>query len=172
MPFVKISDPNIIDLAAWHQVINVVNQHTDSINAITNNFGVKNAGAIEWNADNDVVHEYNPGTEKILYGRIKIDTTSTGTSNINNKQIFYGTVPFVDNYSTAFSGKPIVIATPNSGRTSINTAGSENHNPIVTLFGINQYEFSYRVTRAISTPTTPQILTGNIYISWQAIGPK
>ena len=38
MAYIKISDPNIIDLSAWHQVINVVNQHSDSITAITNNF--------------------------------------------------------------------------------------------------------------------------------------
>ena len=38
MAYVKISDPNIIDIAAWQQMVNVVNQHTDSITAITNNF--------------------------------------------------------------------------------------------------------------------------------------
>ena len=39
MSYVKISDPAVIDLAAWHQVISVVNQHSDTITAITNNFG-------------------------------------------------------------------------------------------------------------------------------------
>ena len=39
MPYVKISDPSIIDLAAWHNVITVVNQHDDLLTAITNNYG-------------------------------------------------------------------------------------------------------------------------------------
>ena len=73
MPYVKISDPNIIDLAAWNQLINVVNQHSDSINSITNNFGTTGTGSIDWNADNAyAAREFTAGSEKIVYGRIKI----------------------------------------------------------------------------------------------------
>lgn len=170
MPFVKISDPKIIDLAAWHQVINVVNQHTDSINAITNNFGVQSPGQVDWNSDNNVVHEYNPGTEKVLYGRFTIDTATA--SYKNNKQFFYGTIPFVDDYTTVFSERPIVTATIQFGHSDIDALMATNHNPIVTLFAVTPEGFSYRVTRATSTPNNPVPLTGKFYISWQALGPK
>lgn len=172
MPFVKISDPNIIDLAAWHQVINVINQHTDSINAITNNFGIQSSpgGSVDWNGDNDVVHEYNAGTEKILYGRFKIDTATA--SEINNEQIFHGTIPFVDDATSVFSARPIVTATIQFGHANINALDDTNHNAILNLFAVTAEKFEYRVTRATSSSTTPQPLTGYFYISWQAIGPK
>ena len=51
MPYVKISDPNIIDLAAWHQVINVINQHSDTLSAITNNFGIQGTTVTDWNGE-------------------------------------------------------------------------------------------------------------------------
>lgn len=172
MPFVKISDPNIIDLAAWHQVINVVNQHTDSINAITNNFGVQGSGTVDWNADNDVAHEFSSGPQKMLYGRTKINTADA--SYVHNKQIFYGDIPFVDSTSgtTAFSAKPVVTATLQFGHTSINALDDTNHNPIVTIFAVTESQFSFRVTRATSTNSTPVPLTGYFYLNWHAMGPK
>jgi hypothetical protein len=173
MPFVKISDPNIVDLAAWQQVINVVNQHTDSINAITNNFGVSASasGPVDWNADNDVVHEYNSGTEKLLYGRFKINTVDND-SNINDGQIFYGTINFIDDGTTAFSARPIVTATMQFGHADIAALDDRNHNIICNIFAVTDSKFEYRVTRATSTDAEPDPLTGFFYISWQAIGPK
>lgn len=172
MPFVKISDPNIIDLAAWQQVINVVNQHTDSINAITNNFGVQAASpaTLDWNGDNDVVHEYNQGTEKILYGRFKASMT-TNTSFYND-QMIVGTVPFVDDATTVFSARPIVTATLQFGHSSINSLDDKNYNAILHIFAVTAEKFEYRISRAAIKTTNPDELTGNFYISWQAIGPK
>lgn len=171
MPFVKISDPNIIDLAAWHQVINVVNQHTDSINSITNNFGVQGSGTVDWSADS-AVHEYNPGAQKLLYGRTKIDTASA--SYINNKQIFYGEISFIDSISgtTAFSARPIVAGTIQFGHNSIALLDDKNHNIIFNLFAVTDSKFEFRVTRAISTEENPEELIGSFYLNWQAIGPK
>jgi hypothetical protein len=173
MPYVKISDPSIIDLAAWHQVINVVNQHSDSINAITNNFGVQGSGTVDWNADNDVAHEFSSGPQKMLYGRTKINTANN-SSYKNNKQFFYGDVNFVDQTSgtTAFSAKPVVTGTIQFGHTSIDALDDTDHNIIVTIYGVTESKFSYRVTRAISTDTKPEPLTGYFYLNWHAMGPK
>ena len=34
MSYIKISDPAIMDLAGIHQIINVVNQHSDYLNVL------------------------------------------------------------------------------------------------------------------------------------------
>ena len=135
MPYIKISDPNIIDLAAWHQVINVVNQHSDSITAITNNFGVKGTGTEDWNTSANLTHEMDPGSQKILYGKIKVDT-ATASSKAND-EIFYGDINF-DNSTTgavAFSAKPIVTVTPQFGYQG-GEPPSTNAGVICTIYNI------------------------------------
>lgn len=171
MPFVKISDPNIIDLAAWHQVVNVVNQHTDSINAITNNFGVQASGQVDWNSDNNVVHEYNPGTEKILYGRFLVNTTDN-TDNIENEQIFYGEISFIEDGATAYAARPIVNATLQFGHQDISLLDDKNHNLVLHIFGVTSEGFKYRVSRAVLNSNPSNKINGSFYISWQATGPK
>jgi hypothetical protein len=174
MPYVKISDPNIIDLAAWHQLINVVNQHSDSINSITNNFGVQGTGSIDWEADADGVHEFVMGSEKILYGRTKIDT-ATALSNTGD-QIFHGEIDFGDNVSgaTTFSARPIVVSTIQFGNKEFSTLQTKNHNIVHNIFGVTKNKFNFRVTRAISTSVAGKTypLEGFFYLNWQAIGPK
>lgn len=172
MPYVKISDPNIIDLGAWQQVINVVNQHSDSISSITNNFGVQGSGTVDWNGDNDVVHEYNPGPQKMLYGTTKIDTADAASNT--GDQIFYGDISFIDGVSgtTAFSAKPIVTGTIRFGHSSFGALDDTNHNIIFNVFHVTDSQFSFRVTRATSTNADPDPLTGYFYLNWQATGPK
>jgi hypothetical protein len=171
MPFVKISDPNIIDLAAWQQVINVVNQHTDSINAITNNFGVQasSPGTVDWNGNNDVVQEFNSGNQKILFGRFK----ATVEGDLYGNQMIHNTIPFIDDATTAFSARPIVTATLQFGHSSIVTLDDSNYNAVLHIFGVTAEKFDYRVSRAVlKTGANEEPLTGSFYISWQAIGPK
>lgn len=175
MPYVKISDPNIIDLSAWHQVVNVVNQHSDSINNLTNNFGVQGSGVVDWNGASDIVHEYSLGPQKILYGRKDIQTSGTSkASNINNDQIFYGEIEFADGTSgtTAFSSRPIVTASIQFGHSDINLLDDKNHNIVFNLWGVTESKFGFRVTRATSTEAVPSPLTGHFYLNWTAIGPK
>jgi hypothetical protein len=163
MPYVKISDPNIIDLAAWHQVINVINQHSDSINSITNSFGVQGTGLIDWNADTDGVHEFTVGPEKILYGRTKVDMATA--SSTTGQKILYGSIDFGDNVSgaTTFAAKPIVIATIQVGTVPDTTVS----NIILSIYGITQDKFNFRATRSTNTAFP----SGTFYINWQAIGP-
>lgn len=172
MPYVKISDPNIIDVAAWHQVINVVNQHSDSINAITNNFGVQGTGVVSWNSDSDVVHEFNPGAQKILYGKVKINTAEA--EQINNDQIFHGEVTFdsSDAGTGAFNANPIVTGSLQFGGQTIEIVDDTNHNAVMNIFGVSSDGFKYRVTRATSTSAKPVPLTGYFYLCWTAIGPR
>lgn len=168
MPYVKISDPNIIDLAAWHQLINVVNQHSDSINTITNNFGVVGTGTPDWNTEDAVGHEYNPGSEKILYGRTKIFFTGDNAA-LNTSNIYYGDIDYGDEAtgSTSFSAKPIVTATIQFGFTSFS---STDHDIVVNIYNVTRDKFSYRINRGNDLPISA--LEGHCYLNWQAIGPK
>lgn len=171
MPYVKISDPNIIDVAAWHQVINVVNQHSDSINAITNNFGVQGSGVVNWNSDNDIVHEYTPGSQKMLYGRNKIDT-STADNTVGN-HTYYIDIDFYDETTGAgaFSGMPIVTSTI-SFKSTTTPPPTASANIVCTLLAITNEGFRVRVTNARSTTSNPIPLLGVFYVNWTAIGPK
>jgi len=172
MAYIKISDPNVIDLAAWQQVINVVNQHSDSITSITNNFGTQGTGQTDWNGISDLSHEYDPGSQKVVYGKNKVntDTAAVFLSDDNKKHIYYGEVVFADTVSGAksFNASPIITATVQlSGAVTTSDA-----NAIVTITGVNEAGFTYRVMNALSKKTAGVPLTGYFYINWMAIGPK
>lgn len=175
MSYIKISDPNVIDLAAWQQVINVVNQHSDSITAITNNFGIQGTGETNWNGDSDLSHEYDPGSQKIVYGKNKFDPTSseiTSTIASNNvKHVYYGTVVFEDTVSgaTSFDAPPIITATIQ------NTQSTEvpwNAHIVLTTVAVTKSGFVYRVTNPNSTSSVGIAITGTFFVNWMAIGPK
>jgi hypothetical protein len=173
MAYIKISDPNVIDVAAWQQVINVVNQHSDSITAITNNFGVQGTGETNWSGDSDLSHEYDPGSQKIVFGKNKFDTaTAQFTTAANSeKHMYYGAVTFEDPVSGAksFSAPPIITVTAQFGSQTVTTT---NANAVVTVIAVSDAGFTYRVTNARSTTTTGVPLTSYFYINWMAIGPS
>lgn len=176
MPYIKISDPNIIDLAAWHQVVNVINQHSDSITAITNNFGAKGTGYTEWNNDVDLVQQYDPGSQQILFGKTRISTALDGSSYSDGKHMFYETVDFAPASSglTIFSGKPLITATVQLESATVNT---NNTNVICSVQAVTNTSFTIRVvdSRSYSNGTTakPYLpLTSYFNVNWIAIGPK
>lgn len=177
MPYIKISDPNIIDLAAWHQVINVVNQHSDSITTITNNFGAEGTGYTDWNGELDVAQQYDPGSQKILFGRYRLNTTSASFTPAN-KHMYYATIPMVDTSTgtSSFSAKPIITVTAQFGSTATPPPTS-NANIACTVIKVEVDKFVVRVVDTRSYETTAQggpvkPLTGYFNISWMAIGPK
>lgn len=174
MAYIKVSDPNVIDLAAWQQVINVVNQHSDSISVITNNFGSQGTGETNWSTTTGLSHEYEPGSQKVIYGKNKFDpasdeiTFSVATTN-NEKHIYYGQVIFADEVSgtTNFNAPPIVTAT-----ISLTTSLTSNSHTILTVTQVTVDGFKYRVTNSKSTSTVGIPIGGACFINWMAIGPK
>lgn len=167
MAYVKISDPKIIDLSAWHQVINVVNQHSDSIDAITNNFG-NSSVTPDWNAA-AYTHAYQPGSQQILYGRSTITSTSS-----NDGTHWYSSVKFTDTAGiTAFSAQPVVTATIFSGSTS-GAVSTSNDDLAISVYNVDQTGFKYRMVRTIANGTIahPIAITGTVYVNWTAIGPR
>jgi hypothetical protein len=174
MAYIKISDPNVIDLAAWQQVINVVNQHSDSITAITNNFGSQGTGETNWNGTSDLSHEYDPGSQKIVYGKNKFITADAAffTSTDNKKHVYYGEVVFADEVSgaTSFNAMPIVTCSLYFSSPTATTSGA---NLIVTAQSITEAGFTYRVMDSRSTQAAGvPIVATQFYINWMAIGPK
>jgi hypothetical protein len=172
MPYIKISDPNTIDLASWQQVVNVVNQHSDSINSITNNFGVQNTNNPEWNGGSsspDFSYEYEPSSQKILYGRTKIDTdTALSTSG---DHMFYANISFAGGGAASFSARPIITATARFGN-EVETS-TTNANVVVTVIDVTPDSFFVRLVNARSVSNGTIVpLTSFFYINWIAIGPK
>lgn len=179
MPYIKISDPNVIDLAAWQQVINVVNQHSDSITALTNNFGLQGTGETQWNGASDIVHQYDPATQQLLYGKTRINTSSTqfpinSSTPGSTKHMFYGDIEFADEVpgTVSFDGTPIVIASASFGDQDDNPPDLTSANVVLTVIAVTKDKFTFRAVNARSTTTNPVPLTGYFYISWMALGPK
>jgi hypothetical protein len=180
MPYVKISDPNIIDLAAWHQVINVINQHSDTLSAITNNFGLQGTGVTDWNGETEIYEEFNSGSQKILYGKFIIDARA-GTSqdlNTNNGAMFYQTIDF-DNGVTAtssFSAKPVITVSASLPGSTVTS--DRNTGLICTVIAVTNTGFTVRVIKAreLTAETGTSILNPRpvqtFQINWIAIGPK
>ena len=171
MSYIKISDPNIVDLAAWQQVINVVNQHSDSITAITNNFG--SSGFADY-SKTDVVHLFDPGSQMILCGKV------TGSAEVSSGA-YYGTIQFSDPTigNPSFSQPPIVTATIQ------NSALSANNDMAISIYAVTYAQFNYKVYRTrqglatlntahtgVTTAVSPSAPTGTFYINWTAIGHK
>jgi hypothetical protein len=170
MGYVQIGDPNIIDVANWQQLIAAVDANTAAIGNITDKFGA-NGGTVQWGTNN-YSGAYTMGSQKIIYGRTLVDTNVA--SNEDSKNLFYGTVNFVDPHGSgadSFTNKPLVIATIEFGRTTLPEA-EENASIVVTTWNVNKDSFSWRITNPKSSAARPVPLTFSFYINWIAIGPK
>ena len=180
MPYVKISDPQIIDLAAWQSVISVVNAHDDSILSLTNNIGSGTASVIDYNGDADFVNTFNPGTQKILYGRTKILMSEMSVVADSYGQVVYKTIDFGQDGSSVFNARPIMTASIQFGHTSISSLADKNHDIMFSLFNIGPTSFSFRINRAIATPDEatstkrPLVIPANntFFLNWSALGPR
>jgi hypothetical protein len=172
MPYIKISDPNTIDLAAWHQVVNVVNQHSDSITAITNNFGVQGNSSVDWNGAEDFSYEYDPGSQKMIYGRTRIDTETA--SSTTGDHMYYADISFASTGSgtSGFSARPIINVTARLGSNETSPPTLANPNIVATVTAVQEDQFTVRLVNARSTTTNPITLNGSFYINWIAVGPK
>lgn len=180
MPYVKISDPQVIDLAAWHQIINVVNQHSDSISSITNNLGGSLPEVIDFNGENDFVNQFDPGAQKILYGRTKLTIQDLSPVPDTNNQIYYGTIAFAENGQESFGARPILTAAIQFGHANITALNDNNYDLIFNVFAVTKDNFSFRINRAIATPAetnpskrpNPIPTNSSFYLNWSATGPK
>lgn len=151
MSYVKISNPSIIDIAAWHQLIQVVNQHSDAIASITNNFG--SSLSITGTDGDDWRSTFDLGTQMIHFGRAKLDNITSDTIA----------------FPISFSAKPVVIA---QYRTDIEA----RRDFVVTTANTYTNSFDVHIRKPAQdggVNTAPIDPTGKtFYIDWIAIGPK
>lgn len=163
MSYIKISDPAIMDLAGMHQIINVVNQHTDYLNVLVNKFGT-NANPV-W-VDDNVAATHDIATQQIIYGKATISATSKTDSSIYSSanKCYYKVVNFAP--GVVFSSNPFITATLTDGGNSLN---ANNSDAIVTVYNITKSGFSLRVSR---TGTTKTYDGSSLAINWIAMGPR
>lgn len=145
MSYVNISDPAIIDVNTLHQIIQVVNEHSDSIAALTNNFGASSS-ITQTNGD-DWVSTFDAGTQIIQFGRSKVTSDSGGL------------VSELVDFAVDFTSKPVVIATP-----LVSSSTTTNDDVIVTVKSLLTTGFTLNAINAGATST--------FSINWIAIGPK
>mgnify|MGYP003330366914 CR=1 FL=1 len=170
MGYVKISDPNIIDLNAIHNIINIVNQHSDTLNSLTNNLGQSNATPQTYTgADVEVL--FDNASQMIIYGRTQFTSTDASTTTtLNGKTVYlyYQTVTFSDSQKgiPAFTtAAPIVTASLNVG--SYPTVGTTFPDAQVNVYSLTSTSFKLRLV----TQTQLQS-TNTLFANWIAIGPK
>jgi hypothetical protein len=169
MPYIKISDPNTIDLASWQQVVNVVNQHSDSINTLTNNFGAQTTGIVEWNGTEDFAYEYEPASQKMIYGRTKI-TPSDEDFITPSGFVYYKTIDYAnaEGGTGSFSASPIITATARFAGTQNDPPATTNARVMVTVTAVSKDDFTVRVVNSTATALS----NFAFYINWIAVGPK
>lgn len=160
---VEISNPNILDLAEWMQVVNEVNTLSRRVDAIITNSGAVSTGSVDWNSSKKYSQEFNLGAHKITFGKVDCVVANETTTGY----FVSGDVLFADLNvgNSAFSGKPIITATIQFGNT---TLPEQNDDLVITIFNASSTGFSYRVMNA-GSHTVP---SGHFYINWIAIGPK
>jgi len=176
MGYVKITDPNIIDIGAWQQLINTVNQHSDSITAITNSFNGTSGQNTDWNATS-FSHVWDPGSQAIVYGKGTLVISANGgvtSSSPTGAQvlsgIYYGTMSFSDpaiSSTFQFSSPPVVTATLYAGASST-TVSSSLATAIITVNTVTTSGFNWRITGVV--PSKTGTLTLPFY--WTAVGPR
>lgn len=170
MGYVKISDPNIIDLNAIHNIINVVNQHSDTLNTLTNNFGANNnTTPVSYNTSNTLERLFDTGSQMILYGRAMFDSSFTATNSTSPAgKIYNQTVAFStsDNGMPNFgSASPIVFLTVHTGNSS--TVSTKYPDARVNVYSPSATSFKIRLFLQETIASSDKI-----YVDWIAIGPK
>lgn len=164
--YVKVSDVNIIDLAAWQNLINVVNQHSDSIAKLVSTSGYA------WNpvyqSDGSWSTTYDVGNQMILYGRQRMSSSGAGTTEVvfdTTKYVYEEVVNFASLGLLNFTSPPNVIGT--MSRVNSTTAGITDYN--LSISDITSISFKIRVTNGDRTEISDDV---KWYVNWIAIGPK
>lgn len=161
MAYVKISDPAIVDLSAIQQIISVVNNHSDYLNALINKFGA--TYDTDWNSD-DFQANFDIATSNIIYGKVTItpadeEVTSGGTK--------YYAKAYTFDTGITFATTPNVILTHN------NTDGTQGGqlDIVVSLHNCTTSGFTARVYRSRTTGgASAKEIDSNVEINFIAFG--
>jgi hypothetical protein len=159
MAYIKISDPKIIDLPTIHQIINVVNQHSDNISAISNNFGgIYNSNL---SSGSTVEHAFDFSSQQIMYGQTAITGGASGIALSSG--IYTATVPLL---GQTFSTTPIVIANYSV------TSGSPALYSEIIVNTTNISTDSFKISLHRVGHTDAWLSTNTVNVNWVALGSK
>lgn len=156
MAYVKISDPAIVDLSTMQQIISVVNNHTEYLNALVNKFGATYNP--DWTAS-DVQANFDIATSSVIYGKASLspddDDTTPGGTKYYHKAVTFDT-------GISFAEIPNVILTHN------NTDGDVHGqlDIIVSLHNCTTTGFTLRAYR----PGTNKDIVSDIEVNFIAFG--
>lgn len=167
MGYVRISDPNIIDLNAIHNIINTVNQHSDTLNTLTNNLGQSNSTSQTYTGT-DIEVLFDNSSQMIIYGRTQFTSADEHVNYGTSGKIYYQTVTFSDSNKgiPAFTtSAPIIMLTVHTANSAtISSTFADAHanvySPTATSFKIRLV-----MNESIGSNQT-------VYVNWVAIGPK
>ena len=161
MSYVKISDPAILDLAGVQQIINVVNQHSDYLNALINRFGVITMPDYE---GDDTDGQFDSATNTIAFGKRTIKSNDDDTTP-GGKTFYKDTVTFGS--GTTFSQKPFIALTLD------NSDGSESGQLdfMLSVHNVSTTGFTIRAARS-GFYNNKETIDNNIKVNWIAIGPR
>jgi hypothetical protein len=159
MPYVQISDPNIIDLAAWHQVINVVNQHSDSISSLTNNFGLSYSTTPDANGNWSTPFDF--GSQQIIFGKHLISGTAALIDGSGTGYVLTEATPI--DFPVAFSTAPAIFTTVIADTGS--TGGKSRLLGVSSVDDVTVSSFTMSVSNPLNSFT-------NVSVYWVAFGPK
>lgn len=177
MAYIKIPDPNIVDLTTIHNIINTVNLHSDSLNTLTNNFGANanSAGTGTWTAS-DNQHQFDMGSQMIVYGRASFTsstasqpTTQPIVANSSSNPagyLYYKNVTFAGTTGLpAFvTAAPLVFLTIHTGNST--TVSNYFVDAVARVYSPSTSGFN------IALFMKEPIGSSTIYVNWMAVGPK
>jgi hypothetical protein len=159
MAYVKISDPKIIDLPTMHQIIQVVNQHSDNISALTNNYGNIYSGATTSGTSTEYI--YDVASQQIIYGQTSFNTTNGNTTYNGTNFDYTASVSFI---GQPFSSTPFIVTQP-----LVTSSGTGYQDIIANITGSTVAGFNIVLRRANNKTNW---LTGTVNVNWIAIGHK
>lgn len=161
MSYVKISDPAIIDLSGIQQIISVVNQHSDLLDALINRFGT--VITPNWN-DEEVEGIYDPSAHNIAFGRVTIPANDDNKETVGTKPYYRKTFDYND---VTFSAKPIVLV-------SLDNSFGDQDNQLDIMLSVYNVTTSQFMVRAARSGFYNNKLTidNKIQLNWVAIGPR
>jgi hypothetical protein len=158
---VKITNPNIIDLAAWQEVVNEINTVSDKVDSIVTTYGTGSPNDSDWTRGATREHEFNLGSQRIVSGRYRF--VSADEEYDADTKAFYGPIAF----GTAFAAEPIITATIEFGNPDL-PINPANRGAALVIYNGSSSGFHYKLINSGSTTK----LGGSFYINWMAIGPR
>jgi hypothetical protein len=159
MAYVKIDNPEIIDMASIQKIIDVINDHSDYLNVLVNRFGADYIP--DWLAD-DLQSDFDLATSNIVFGKVKLDPSETDHVGDSNGNTYYRTT-FPFETGVTFSQIPRVIVSHDN---TDGTIGGQL-DIVVSTHNVTTTGFTVRAYKPDGSAATAPII-----VNFIAIGPR